>query len=70
MSGGSYDYAYAKVSDMAENMRHLDRPERRKFRDLLLRVAKAMEAVEWEDSGDTSREATTKAIDEVLGGSK
>jgi hypothetical protein len=60
MSGGSYDYAYTRVEEMARKLR----PEggcpslcaepalRELFREHLWRVAKAMYAIEWNDSCD------------------
>lgn len=65
MSGGSYDYAYAKVDEFAnevaltENLARpgcrsgLIRPDLRlRFIDHLRKVALAMRAIEWNDSGD------------------
>ena len=55
MSGGSYNYAYSKVQDMAEDPRVAKgSPLRRAFSRHLLLVAEAMRAVEWMDSCDTS----------------
>jgi hypothetical protein len=53
MSGGSYDYAYRHVDEMADELsqrRHT--PLRRAFAAHMKLVAKAMHAIEWEDSGD------------------
>jgi hypothetical protein len=49
MSGGSMDYLYAQVRDaeFAE-----DTPARKAFRRHLNLVAKALRAIEWNDSGD------------------
>lgn len=53
MSGGAYDYATFKVTEMADSLRGRDTdPLRRAFADHLRKVADAMYAVEWEDSGD------------------
>lgn len=54
MSGGSYDYAYSRVRDMAVEVRarHPMCPKRLAFAAHLSKVADAMWAVEWEDSGD------------------
>lgn len=63
MSGGSMDYLYSKV----EGARfELNTPLRRAFKSHLGRVAKALRAIEWEDSGDTGREETEKAIEDCL----
>lgn len=68
MSGGSYDYFYQRVDDVADQIREdagcrnmgTDRSEnygasaplRRAFKDHLRKVAKALRAIEWNDSGD------------------
>jgi hypothetical protein len=56
MSGGSYDYAYARVQDMASSMLNRDAsPLRVAFARHLKKVADAMQAVEWVDSCDSAR---------------
>ena len=66
MSGGSYNYAYSRVEDMAYDPRIASgSPLRRAFSRHLLLVAKAMKAVEWMDSCDTSD--CDDEICEVLG---
>lgn len=46
-----YDFAYVTVMRMAQRMRLGRDPElRARFRDLLLKVSEAMQAVEWEDA--------------------
>jgi hypothetical protein len=69
VSGGSYEYAYTRVLDMAGEMerRELERlspdtPLRIAFRGLLERVGAAMKAVEWVDSGDCSEPHAEAAI--------
>lgn len=53
MSGGSYDYAYSKVQDMAHALRgQSTNPLRAAFAEHLHKVAKAMHAIEWVDSCD------------------
>ena len=56
MSGGSYNYAYSRVEDMASEMkmRHATQPTILAFATHLERVAEAMRAVEWADSSDTT----------------
>lgn len=67
MSGGSYDYAYARVNDFADELaRRAKTPECRAFHLHLRLVADAMKAVEWEDSGDTGPEETAAALAKVL----
>jgi hypothetical protein len=69
MSGGTYDYAYSKVMDMADEMERQEQqgfspstPLRIAFRGLLERVGTAMKAVEWVDSGDCSEPHAEDAI--------
>jgi hypothetical protein len=53
MSGGSYDYAYARVQDMAGRLMSANEtPLRRAFGEHLRLVADAMQTVEWVDSCD------------------
>lgn len=60
MSGGSYSYVYAQVMEMADSLRpeggcpsYCAEPALREmFREHLKRVANAMRAIEWNDSGD------------------
>lgn len=49
MSGGSMDYLYGRVEDARFQT---DTPERKAFRKHLMRVAKALKSIEWNDSGD------------------
>ena len=67
MSGGSYDYLYAKVDDMASRLCGSKDPMRRAFAKHLELVSKAMYAVEWVDSGDCISGDEHKSINEVLG---
>lgn len=52
MSGGSYDYVYFKIEELANDLRVGDCPHRLAFKDLLYKVAKAAHDIEWVDSGD------------------
>lgn len=52
MSGGSYNYAYSHIEEMAEGLRHTDLPRRAAFQKLLRLVAVACKEIEWEDSAD------------------
>lgn len=51
MSGGSYNYAYMRIEDLASEIRPTTLL-RRTFIDHLKMVAKACHAIEWVDSGD------------------
>ena len=67
MSGGSWNYAYSKVSIMAEDLEsgeeshrwdtNKDRPPQHPLRLQLSRhlhhLAEVLKAIEWSDSGDT-----------------
>lgn len=60
MSGGAYEYAYNHVQTMANTMRventgcaaYTSTALRRAFREHLFKVARAMRAIEWNDSED------------------
>jgi len=66
MSGGSYDYAYGKIQDMADNLR-LTTPLRRAFQSLLRKVATACHDIEWVDSSDCNPGDENAAIRACLG---
>lgn len=78
MSGGSYEYAYLVVERMAEALEDgvtfdgrrtedADSHVRLGFAAHLRLVAAAMQAVEWEDSGDCSPPHAALAIAAVTG---
>lgn len=67
MSGGSYDYAYTKASDMADQLKRSEIPLRRIFGRHLEKVAQAMHDIEWVDSGDYGTGDELEAIQKVLG---
>lgn len=78
MSGGAYDYAFERVLLMAEALesnKRLDgfalyQPnghDRIGFAAHLRKVAAAMKAIEWVDSGDSSPPEDTLAIHAVTG---
>ena len=66
MSGGSYDYAFVNVEEMAGELINQKDELRRIFGDHLLLVAKAMRDIEWVDSCDTSKGSETEAINACL----
>lgn len=70
MSGGSFDYSYYKVEEMADSMAASKSSLRRAFGKHLRKVAKAMHDVEWVDSSDYGRGDEDKAINEVLNDGK
>lgn len=67
MSGGSYDYAYSKVDDMADSLLSDKNPLRRAFAKHLKLVAAAMHDIEWVDSADYGTGDDVEAIEKALG---
>jgi hypothetical protein len=71
MSGGSYDYAFSQLHDLASAIRShagasTDRELRLAFADLLDRCAKAAHAIEWVDSCDYGPGDEVSAINAAL----
>ena len=67
MSGGSYNYAYDKVLEMADSLeRYSKDPLRLAFAKHLQKVATAMHDIEWVDSGDYGERDEEEAIKAVL----
>lgn len=66
MSGGSLDYLHEKVDEAARRCVSSDVPERRAFGRHLVKVAKALHAIEWVDSGDWSQPRDSEAIRAVI----
>ena len=67
MSGGSWDYAYSRIRDVADRLcRPGQSVERRAMGAHVQRLSVAMKAVEWLDSGDTIGD--TKEIRAFLAG--
>lgn len=63
MSGGSLDYVYVKVEDAANDVAsRAETPEHRAFAAHLQKVAKALKALEWMWSCDTSRGSEREAV--------
>ncbi len=69
MSGGSYNYAFRTVEDFAAEMRsnggcgdYSSSVHRELFRGLLVKVADAMRAIEWNDSCDGDAAERAKII--------
>lgn len=68
MSGGSYNYAYQHVEDMADVLCGKSQtPLRRAFASHLRLVSEAMHDIEWVDSSDYSDGDEESAIRRVLG---
>lgn len=70
MSGGSLDYGYQRVRDLAEAIeRRADRAEHRAFAAHLHKVAEAAKALEWVWSGDRGPGDEIDLIKAVVDGS-
>ena len=66
MSGGSYEYAYGRIEDLAEQIRPTT-ALRKAFKTHLYKVAKACHDIEWVDSGDCGDGDEDAAIRACLG---
>lgn len=64
MSGGHYEYRYAHILSLAEDISST--PEREKLKRLLVLVAKACRDIEWVDSGDMMDGDENEAIKAVF----
>lgn len=67
MSGGAYDYFFAKIDDYADEVRIKNCPYRQSFVNLLRKVSEAAYKIEWVDSGDCSEGDEIEAIKECFG---
>lgn len=57
MSGGKYDYAYAKLDMFIYDfLPKADTVQRKAFLKLVINIQEAMKAIEWVDSGDGADE--------------
>jgi hypothetical protein len=73
MSGGSYDYKYREIQDLAEsiaNRASYNRPDeyakRKAFALWLTKAAEVAKAIEWNDSLDSAPEDEAKAMEAFL----
>ena len=66
MSGGSYDYAFRRIDELADAIQATT-PLRRAFQQHLRDVAKAAHDIEWVDSCDYGKGDEDEAIQKVLG---
>ena len=72
MSGGAYDYAFGKVTEVAEQISekgdcHAAPPHlRRAFKEHLRKIADVLRAIEWNDSGDGDQDEED-LLREILG---
>ena len=69
MSGGSYDYGYTRIDDLADQITATT-PLRKAFKKHLHQVAQACHDIEWVDSGDSGSGDEDEAICACLGKAK
>ena len=67
MRGGSWDYFYGRLEDVASRLQCERDTLRKAFGSHLKKCANAMRDIEWVDSGDCSPGDEVKAIKAVLG---
>jgi 2-hydroxychromene-2-carboxylate isomerase len=67
MSGGSWDYLYSRLEDAANRLDQSGDPHRKALGRAMSRLATAMHAVEWVDSGDWGTPDDVVAIEKALG---
>jgi len=67
MSGGSWDYIYCKIEDVAARLKNEKCPHRRALAEKLFLIADALYQIEWVDSGDNSSPEDINAIKLALG---
>jgi hypothetical protein len=66
MSGGSYNYEFERIEELAKEIRAIN-PLRKAFKTHLTKVAKACRDIEWVDSSDSSVGDEDAAIRDCLG---
>jgi hypothetical protein len=67
MSGGSWDYFYQKLEEVAEQLSTDKEPLRRAFGNHLKDCAIAMYNIEWVDSCDMAKGDERESIEKALG---
>ena len=67
MSGGSWEYFYARLDDVATRLCSSRDPLRRAFGKHLEKCSEALHDIEWVDSGDYGIGDEAKAIKVALG---
>ena len=67
MSGGSWDYEYQRIEELADSLRQQQCPYRRAMAERVRLLAQAMHDIEWVDSCDWSKGEELKAIKAFLG---
>ena len=67
MSGGSWDYFYGRLEEVASRLQCERDPLRKAFGSHLQKCAKALHDIEWVDSCDYGKGDEVKAIKAALG---
>ncbi len=67
MSGGSWDYFYSRLEEVAARLQGEREPIRVAFGKHLQKCADALHAIEWVDSGDSGEGGEVAAINAALG---
>ena len=67
MSGGSWNYFYRRLEEVAESLERSSDPARVALGKQMKREAEAMRAIEWADSGDHARGSEVEPIARALG---
>ena len=67
MSGGSWDYQYCQLQELAQKLSTQADYRRRAMAIKVAQLATAMHDIEWVDSGDYSEDGDIEAIDIFLG---
>jgi len=68
MSGGSWEYEYARLEDLAQRLGDQRAAKRRALGRHISLIAKALHDIEWVDSGDYGPGDEVAAIDTVIKG--
>ena len=66
MSGGSWDYAYVRLEEIADRLEKARDPLRRAFGARLQKCAEALHDIEWVDSADCAEGDEVAAIRAAL----
>jgi hypothetical protein len=68
MSGGSWNYIYARFEETAGRLLESKEPLRRALSRKVFQLSEAMRAIEWVDSCDSTKGDDRKLIEQFLGG--
>jgi hypothetical protein len=66
MSGGSWNYLYYEIDDIADTLIQDKDPLRKAFGKKMKYIAQALRDIEWVDSGDYEKGEEVEAIEKAL----